>query len=69
MAHDFYADTFDTIDGRHVVYSSEAPERKCEVVELLDYSGEPTDDPEEAAGGIVKIAEECFVTFTWGRRA
>jgi hypothetical protein len=54
MAHDFYADTFDTIDGKHFLYSSKAPERKCEVVELLDYDGEPTDDPEEAAGGVVK---------------
>lgn len=66
MAHDFYADTFDTIDGQHVLYSSRDPERKFKVVALLDRNGDDTDDPEEAAGGVVQLADECFTTFTWG---
>lgn len=65
MAHDFYADTFDTIDGKHWLYAEANPERKCEVVTLLDYLGEETDDPEEAAGGVVKIAEECYTVFSF----
>lgn len=65
MSHDFYVDTFDTIDGIHVVYSSKSPERTYEVCSLLDYCGEHTDDPEEAAGGVIKFADECFVVFMW----
>lgn len=65
MAHDFFADTFDTIDGQNVLYNSRSPEKKYEVVALLDSSGEDTDDPEEAAGGVVKLADECFTIFMW----
>ena len=63
MAHDFYADTFDTIDGKHFLWNSKTPDRKFEVVELLDSNAETTDDPECAAGGVVKLADECFTTF------
>lgn len=65
MAHDFFADEFDTIDGKHYVYNKLTPDNRREVVSLLDFCGEETNDPEEAAGGVVKIAEECFVVFFW----
>lgn len=61
--HDFYADTFDTIDGRHWLYSSRNPERRFEVVSLLDNSANEVADPEIAAGGVVKLGEESFTTF------
>ena len=67
MAHDFYADTFDTIEDKHYVYSAKTPDNRREVVSLLDSSGEETDDPEAAVGGVVKIAEECYTTFMWNR--
>jgi len=65
MAHDFHADMFDTIDGKNVLWNSRNPYRKYEVVSLLDHAGDETDDPDEAAGGVVKFADECFVTFTF----
>lgn len=65
MAHDFYADMFDTIDGRHWVWSKRTPDKRFEVVSLLDRSGEEVTDPEEAVGGVVKLAEECFTIFTF----
>ncbi len=65
MAHDFHVDTFDTIDGKHVLYNSRSPSKHYEVVSLLDHCGEETDDPEEAAGGVVKLADECFTIFMW----
>lgn len=61
--HDFRLDTFDTIDGKHWLWLASAPEKKYEVVSLLDHSGEETDDPDFAAGGVVKLAEECFTIF------
>lgn len=67
MAHDFFADTFDTIDGKHYLFAAATPENRREVVALLDYSGDETDDPEEAAGGVVKITEGCYTTFMWGK--
>lgn len=65
MAHDFYADMFDTIDGKHVLWNSKNSDHKYEVVSLLDHSGDETDDPDDAAGGVVKLADECFTTFTF----
>lgn len=65
MHADFYADTFDTIDGKNVLYNSRYPDRHYEVVSLLDRRGDEVTDPEEAAGGVVKLAEECFTTFMW----
>lgn len=65
MAHDFYVDMFDTIDGKHVLFNSASPDKKYEVVTLLDHCGDETDDPEEATGGVVKLADECFTTFLW----
>lgn len=64
--HDFYADTFDVIDGRPVMFNSAKPDVLYEVTNLLDADGEETDDPELAVGGVVKFAEECYSTFTWG---
>lgn len=61
--HDFRMDTFDTIDGKHMLWLSSDPDRKFEVVALLDARGDDVDDPEEAAGGIVKLGEESFTTF------
>lgn len=58
-------DTFDTIDGKHVVYSCQNPDEKYSVVSLLDGKGDETDDPEKAAGGIIQLGEKCFTTFFW----
>ena len=46
--HDFYVDTFDMTEGKHWLYAEANPERKFEVTDLLDSTGEPTDDPETA---------------------
>lgn len=59
-------DTFDTIDGQHVVFDCANPETKYPVVALLDARGEEVDDPEKALGGVIQLGEECFTTFFWG---
>lgn len=61
--HDFYADTYDVIDGKRVVYNSAAPDRKCEVTNLLDADGDETEDEDAAVLGVVKIADGCFTIF------
>lgn len=61
--HDFRADTFEDIDGKNWVYLSTQPDRKFEVVDLLDRNGESVDDFEDAVGGVVKLGEESFTTF------
>lgn len=63
--HDFRLDTFDTIDGAHWHWAANNPEKKYEVVSMLDNTGQETDDPEEAAGGVVKLGEESFTVFTF----
>lgn len=62
---DFYADTFEEIDGKLWLFNSKAPARKCEVTNLLDADGDETDDPEIAVGGVVKIADGCYKVFTF----
>lgn len=61
--HDFRLDTFDTIDGTHYLYAADKPDQRYEVVSLLDRDGEDVDDPEDAAGGVVKLGESSFTTF------
>lgn len=51
------------------MFNSAKPEVLYEVTNLLDADGEETDDPELAVGGVVKFAEECYSTFTWGERS
>jgi hypothetical protein len=63
--HDFRLDTFDTVDGKHFLYAADKPDRRYEVVSLLDSSGDETDDPEDAAGGVVQLGEASFTTFTF----
>lgn len=63
--HDFRLDTFEDIDGRNWLYAKANPEKRYEVVALLDRSGDETDDVEEAAGGVVKLGENSFTTFTF----
>lgn len=65
--HDFRLDTFDTIDGQHWLWAESDPEKRYPVVALLDMGGRETDDPEEAEGGVVKLGEESFTVFTFGR--
>ena len=63
--HDFRLDTFDTIDGKHFLWAAADPEKRYEVVALLDAAGDDTDDPEDAAGGVVKLGEESFTVFNF----
>lgn len=65
---DFRADTFDTIDGKHWVWHTETPDDRREVVSLLDGQGKETDDPEQAFGGVVQVAEEQFQIITFSER-
>lgn len=57
-------DTFDTIDGAHVVFDSADPNIRHFVVELIGFDGRPTDDPEKAAGGVIQLAEDRFTVFS-----
>lgn len=61
--HDFYADTFDTIDGEHYIWSAKNPDRKFRVVSLLNRAGDETTNPDLAAGGVVELAMESYTTF------
>lgn len=63
--HDFRLDTFDTIDGKHYLWNANSPDKKYEVVNLLNHSGDDTDDPDDAAGGVVKLGEESYTVFTF----
>lgn len=63
--HDFRLDTFDTIEGKHYLWAAVSPDKRYEVVSLLDHSGDYTDDPECAAGGVVKLGDEAYVCFTF----
>ncbi len=61
--HDFRLDTFEDIDGKNWLYAKAAPDKKYEVVALLDIGGDETDDVELAAGGVVQLGESSFTTF------
>lgn len=63
--HDFRPDTFGAVDGRHYVWAAIDPATKFEVVSLLDFGGDETDDPDLAAGGVVKFDESSFSVFTF----
>lgn len=58
-------DTFDEVDGVNYLWASAVPEKKYEVVALLDCTGDETDDPDLASGGVVKIGEENYMVFTF----
>lgn len=57
-------DTFDTVDGAHVVYDSQNPDNRHFVVSLIGFDGRDTDDPEKAAGGVIQISETSFTVFS-----
>lgn len=63
--HDVYLDTFETIEGKHYLSNARYPDKRYEVVSLLDRSGNDTDDPEDAAGGVVQFGQESFGVFTF----
>lgn len=56
-------DTFDTIDGVHILYDSKNPDDRHFVVSLIGFDGRETNDPEKAAGGVVQESETCFRVF------
>lgn len=58
-------DTFEEIDGTRYLYDAAKPGEKYEVVVLLDGKGDDTEDEDDAAGGVVKIAEECYKIFAF----
>lgn len=53
----------DEFDGKFWIYSTDKPEKKYEVVSLLDVFGEDVDNLEEAAGGVFKINDHSFMVF------
>lgn len=61
---DIRLDTFDGDPGEYVLYNSKNPDKRYEVVSLLDGDGEEAEDVECAAGGVVKINENSFMAFT-----
>lgn len=63
--HDFRPDTFGAVDGRNYLWAANCPNAKFEVVSLLDFDGNVTNDPEEAAGGVVKFNEFMFSVFSF----
>jgi len=64
---DFRPNMYGEENGTRFVYNSEAPERRHEVVSLMGFHGEETDEIELAVGGVVKLAEDSFVIFTFPR--
>lgn len=53
----------DKIDGKVVAYHSDLPKITYEVTNLFDAYGDETDDIDIAIGGVIKIAEDCWVCF------
>lgn len=53
----------DEFDGTYFIYSEDNPDKKYEVVSLLDGSGDPVEDIEIAAGGVFKLHDQSFMVF------